>query len=141
MDFIELAKILRFFNGSQRKLWYLLSQIFTRHLNLSKEICFEHITSLFYFPCSNISNNINISRCLGDLSFEIAISKHLRLLKNPNSQTREFTMGILGMFPYTPKNFSPFMEIIFTRAYSSHVPSLLPNSFHVVALALVVSPR
>jgi hypothetical protein len=30
-------------------------------------------------------------------------------------------MGILGMFSFTPKDFSPFMEIIFIQAYSSHV--------------------
>ncbi len=88
-----------------------MSQIFTCHLNVSKEICFEHATSLSYFPCSNISDNINISRCLCDLIFEIAISKHLRLLKNLNSQTREFNMGILVIFPFTFKDFSPFMKI------------------------------
>ncbi len=75
----------------------------------------------FFIFLVQISNKINISKCVGDLSFEIAISKHLRFLKNPNSQIREFTMGILGMFPFTPKNFSPFIEIIFTQAYSSHV--------------------
>jgi len=47
---IEIAKMsLRFLNGNS-KLPHLLSQILKCHFNLSKQICFEHATSLSYFP-------------------------------------------------------------------------------------------
>jgi hypothetical protein len=140
MDFVELSKFLKFLNGSKGKLWYLLSQIFTRHLNPSKEICFEHATSFFCCPCSNMSSNINISRCLCDLIFEIAISKHLRLLKNPNSQTREFNMGIQVIFPFTLKGFSPFMKLFSLKLI--HLMSwLVPKFISCSGLGLGCKPK
>jgi hypothetical protein len=48
-DNIKIAKMsLRFLNGNS-KLAHLSSQIFKCHFNPSKQVCFEHATSHFYF--------------------------------------------------------------------------------------------
>jgi len=48
-DNIEIAKMSsRFLNGNL-KLAHLSSQIFKCHFSPSKEVCFEHATSLSYF--------------------------------------------------------------------------------------------
>jgi hypothetical protein len=48
-DNIQIAKMsLRFLNGNS-KLAHLSSQIFKCHFSPSKQVCFEHATSHFYF--------------------------------------------------------------------------------------------